>query len=180
MSFAGNLKTISFSDILQLVSTGKKIGRLLTTHVSQRKELYFKNGNLISATSSHTEEDMIGNLLVRMGKINKADLHKAVNLQQQSGRRIGAVLLELGLLTKAELAQYLKIQVEEIVYNLFSWSEGEFSFQDELKPPDDQILVNLETMNLIMEGTRRIDEWLEVRKALPEPNRGLKLILKPN
>ena len=180
MSFAGNLKTISFSDILQLVSTGKKIGRLLTTHVSQRKELYFKNGNLISATSSHTEEDMIGNLLVRMGKINKADLHKAVNLQQQSGRRIGAVMLELGLLTKTELGQYLKIQVEEIVYNLFSWNEGEFSFQDDLKPADDQILVNLDTMNLIMEGTRRIDEWIEIRKTLPEHNRLLRPILNPN
>ncbi len=180
MSFAGNLKTIAFSDILQLVSTGKKTGRLMVTHASQKKELFFRSGNLISATSSNTQEDMIGNLLVRMGKINKADLQKAVNIQQQSGRRIGAVMLELGLLTKAELAQYLKIQVEEIVYNLFSWSEGEFSFQDELKPPDDQILVNLETMNLIMEGTRRIDEWLEIRKSLPEHNRLLKPVLNPN
>ena len=180
MSFAGNLKTIAFSDILQLVSTGKKTGRLMVTHASQKKELFFRSGNLISATSSNTQEDMIGNLLVRMGKINKADLQKAVNIQQQSGRRIGAVMLELGLLTKAELAQYLKIQVEEIVYNLFSWSEGEFSFQDELKPPDDQILVNLDTMNLIMEGTRRIDEWLEIRKALPEHNRLLKPVLNPN
>lgn len=180
MSFAGNLKTIAFSDILQLVSTGKKTGRLMATHASQKKELFFRSGNLISATSSNTQEDMIGNLLVRMGKINKSDLQKAVNIQQQSGRRIGAVMLELGLLTKAELAQYLKIQVEEIVYNLFSWSEGEFSFQDELKPPDDQILVNLETMNLIMEGTRRIDEWLEIRKALPEHNRLLKPVLNPN
>ncbi len=123
---------------------------------------------------------MIGNLLLRMGKINKADLQKAVNIQQQSGRRIGAIMLELGLLTKTELAQYLKIQVEEIVYNLFSWPEGEFSFQDEMKPPEDQILVNLDTMNLIMEGTRRIDEWLEIRKVLPEHNRLLKPVQNPN
>ena len=180
MSFAGNIKTISFSDILQLISTGKKTGKLLVTQSSQRKELFFKNGNLISAVSSNTEEDMIGNLLLRMGKITKSDLQKAVGIQQQSGRRIGAVMLELGLLNKAELSQYLKIQVEEIVYNLFSWPEGEFSFQDEIKPAEDQILVNLDTMNLIMEGTRRIDEWLEIRKSLPEPNRVLKLILNPN
>lgn len=179
MSFAGNLKTVSFSDILQLVSTGKKTGRLLTTHVAQRKELFFKNGNLISAVSSNTEEDMIGNLLLRMGKLTKTDLQKAINLQQQTGRRIGAVMLEMGLLTKPELAQYLKIQVEEIVYNLFSWPEGDFSFQDELKPPEDQILVNLDTMNLIMEGTRRIDEWLEIRKALPDHNRALRPVLNP-
>ena len=180
MSFAGNIKTISFSDILQLISTGKKTGKLLVTQSSQRKELFFKNGNLISAVSSNTEEDMIGNLLLRMGKITKSDLQKAVGIQQQSGRRIGAVMLELGLLNKAELSQYLKIQVEEIVYNLFSWPEGEFSFQDEIKPAEDQILVNLDPMNLIMEGTRRIDEWLEIRKSLPEPNRVLKLILNPN
>jgi hypothetical protein len=180
MSFAGNVKTISFSDILQLIATGKKTGKLLVTHSSQRKELFFRSGNLISATSSNTEEDMIGNLLLRMGKINKADLQKAINIQQQSGRRIGAIMLELGLLTKSELAQFLKIQVEEIVYNLFSWLEGEFSFQDEMKPPEDQILVNLDTMNLIMEGTRRIDEWLEIRKVLPEHNRLLKPVQNPN
>ena len=90
MSFAGNIKTISFSDILQLISTGKKTGKLLVTQSSQRKELFFKNGNLISAVSSNTEEDMIGNLLLRMGKITKSDLQKAVGIQQQSGRRIGA------------------------------------------------------------------------------------------
>lgn len=179
MSFAGNLKTISFSDILQLISTGKKTGRLLANHASQRKELFFRNGNLISASSSNTEEDMIGNLLLRMGKITKTDLQKAVSLQKQSGRRIGAIMLELGLLNKAELAQYLKTQVEEIVYNLFSWSEGDFSFQDDLKPPEDQILVNLDTMNLIMEGTRRIDEWLEIRKTLPEHSRRLRPVLEP-
>jgi hypothetical protein len=179
MSFAGNLKTVSFSDILQLISTGKKTGRLLATQGSQRKELYFRDGNLIAANSSNTEEDLIGNLLLRMGKINKADLQKAVNFQQQTGRRIGAVMLELGLLTKIELAQYLKIQVEEIVYNLFSWSAGEFSFQDNLQPAEDQILVSLDTINLIMEGTRRIDEWLEIRKSLPEHNRVLKPVLNP-
>src|SRR3989304_2051873 len=163
MSFAGNLKTISFPDILQLISTGQKSGRLLATHASQRKELFFRNGNL----------------LLRRGKITKTDLQKAVSLQKQSGRLIGAIMLELGLLNKAELTQYLKTQVEEIVYNLFSWSEGEFSFQDDLKPPEDQILVNLDTMNLIMEGTRRIDEWMEIRKSLPEHNRLLSHVLQP-
>ncbi len=181
MSFAGNLKTVSFSDILQLVSTGKKTGRLLASHEPQKKELYFNNGNLIYATSSNTEEDMLGNLLVRMGKITKADLQRAINFQQQSGRtRIGAAMLELGLLSKVELGQYLKIQIEEIVYNLFSWKEGEFSFQDGMKPADDQILVNLDTMNLIMEGTRRIDEWIEIRKKLPDYNRMLKPVLQLN
>lgn len=179
MSFAGNLKTVSFSDILQLISTGKKTGRFLATLGGQRKELFFKNGYLISATSSNTKEDMLGSLLLRMGKLTKADLQKAVNFQKQTGRRIGAVMLELGLINKSELAQYLKTQIEEIVYNLFSWPEGDFSFQDDLKPPEDQILVNLDTMNLIMEGTRRIDEWLEIQKALPEQNRILKPVLNP-
>lgn len=179
MSFAGNLKTVSFPDILQLISTGKKTGKFMAQAGSQKKELFFRAGNLISATSSNTKEDMLGNLLLRMGRVTKTDLHKAVEFQQKTGRRIGAVMLELGLLNKQDLAQYLKIQIEEIVYNLFSWSEGEFDFQDEAKPPEDQQLVNLDTMNLIMEGTRRIDEWLEIQKVLPQKGRILKPILSP-
>ena len=65
MSLSGNLKTVSFSDILQLLSTGKKTGVLEVNTSARQKEVAFKNGNIIYASSLHTSEDLLGNMLLR-------------------------------------------------------------------------------------------------------------------
>lgn len=179
MSFTGNLKTVAFPDILQLVSTGKKTGMLHITRGTQKKEVYFRGGNIIFATSSNIEDDFLGNLLVKRGKISKADLERAVNLQRVTGKKIGVVMMEMKLFGKEELLECLKIQIEEIVYNLFGWDAGEFCFYDGKTPAKDQVITELNTMNVIMEGTRRIDEWIEIQKALPADNNTLRIVPHP-
>ncbi|MGH8015728.1 MAG: DUF4388 domain-containing protein, partial [Candidatus Zixiibacteriota bacterium] len=71
MSLSGNLKTVSFSDILQLLATGKKTGVLEVNTTSRQKEIAFKNGNIIHASSLNTSEDLLGDMLLRRGKISK-------------------------------------------------------------------------------------------------------------
>lgn len=178
MGLTGNLKTVSFPDVLQLLSTGKKTGILSIDSGSRKKEIAFKEGNIIHAKSANANEDLLGNLLLKRGKINKKDLERAIALHKQTGRALGATLIDMELFDRDEVAQCLRMQIEEIVYNLFSWSEGEFSFAEGESPKDNKHTVNLPTMNIIMEGTRRIDEWLEIQKVLP-PNDVL-LRVKPS
>ena len=167
MGLTGNLKTVSFPDVLQLLSTGKKTGILIVESGSRKKEIAFKEGNIIHAKSVNAHEDLLGNLLLKRGKISKKDLERAINLHKQTGRALGATLIDMELFDRDEVAECLRMQIEEIVYNLFSWPEGEFSFAEGDAPRDASHLVNLPTMNIIMEGTRRIDEWLEIQKVLP-------------
>ena len=47
MGLSGNLKTVSFPDILQLLATGKKSGVLEVGTQSRQKEVAFKSGNII-------------------------------------------------------------------------------------------------------------------------------------
>ncbi len=169
MGLIGNLKTVSFPDVLQLLSTGKKTGILSITSGSRKKEIAFREGNIIYATSVNTNEDLLGNLLLKRGKISKNDLERAITLHKQTGRALGATLIDMNLFAKEEVADCLRMQIEEIVYNLFSWGEGDFSFAEGETPRKVRMFVNLATMNVIMEGTRRIDEWLEIQKVLP-PN----------
>jgi hypothetical protein len=83
------------------------------------------------------------------------------------------------LFDKEEVAECLRMQIEEIVYNLFSWGEGEFSFAEGETPQNVKLMVNLSTMNIIMEGTRRIDEWMEIQKVLPPDDVLLRIRLIP-
>lgn len=179
MGLTGNLKTVSFPDVLQLLSTGKKTGILSITYGSRKKEIAFREGNIICASSVNSNEDLLGNLLLKRGKISKRDLERAIALHKQTGRALGSTLVDMELFQKQEVADCLRMQIEEIVYNLFSWSEGEFSFAEGGAPQNANLLVNLSTMNVIMEGTRRIDEWLEIQKVLPPNDVLLRIRLTP-
>ena len=71
MSLSGNLKTVSFPDILQLLSTGKKTGILSVETATRKKEVAFKDGNIVHAASVNSSEDLLGNMLVNRGRISK-------------------------------------------------------------------------------------------------------------
>ncbi len=180
MSLSGNLKTVSFPDILQLLATGKKSGVLEVRTTARQKEIAFREGNIISAISVNSSEDLLGNMLLRRGRISKSDLERAITLHKQTGRQLGATLIDMNLFDKAEISECLKLQIEETVYNLFSWREGEFLFHEGAAPKSTPFAIELNTMNVIMEGTRRIDEWMEIQKVLPPDDAVLALAANPN
>jgi len=179
MSLTGNLNTVSFPDLLQLISSSKKTGMLTLMRQTQRKEIYFQDGNIIYATSSNAEEELLGNLLLRLGKISQIELEEVLKVHRTTGRMIGVTIVEMGFLKKEELVTCLKLQIEEIVYNLFSWKEGDFTFQESKGPAEGQIITNLNTINVIMEGTRKIDEMLEMQKSLPKDDVALRVNPNP-
>ncbi|KAA3630782.1 MAG: DUF4388 domain-containing protein [Calditrichaeota bacterium] len=167
MSLAGNLKTVSFPDILQLLATGKKTGILEIKTSTRQKEVAFKSGNIIYASSVNSSEDLLGNMLLHRGRITKDELNRAIQMHKQTGRQLGTTLIDMNLFEKEEIGECLRLQIEEIVYNLFSWQSGDFYFHENEKPKKAPFLIELNTMNVIMEGTRRIDEWIEIQKVLP-------------
>jgi hypothetical protein len=179
MSLTGNLNTIGFPDLLQLLSTGKKTGTLTLKRQSLQKEIAFRNGNIIYACSTNDKEDLFGQMLLKRGRISKTDLKRALQIQKTKGKKIGTVLVEMDLFSRAEIVEALKLQIEEIVYTLFGWDEAQFAFEEGKIPAEDQIQTELSTMNVIMEGTRRIDEWVEVQRVLPLPDVPLKPVLVP-
>ena len=179
MSLSGNLKTVSFPDILQLLATGKKTGLLELKTATRQKEVAFKDGNIIYASSINSSEDLLGNLLLKRGKISKVDLERAITMHKQTGRQLGTTLIDMNLFEKSEIGECLKLQIEEIVYNLFSWGDGDFIFHEGTSPKTAPFQVELNTMNVIMEGTRRIDEWLEIQKVLPPDDVLLAIVKSP-
>ncbi|MGB7062277.1 MAG: DUF4388 domain-containing protein [Candidatus Zixiibacteriota bacterium] len=172
----GNLQTVPLSDLLQLITTSAKTGMLSICRSEQKREIYFRKGAVIFASSSGSEEQLLGNLVLSRKKISKADLERALSIQKLTGKKLGTVLLEMTKLTKEELLSFLRIQVEEIVYNLFGWNSGEFVFYDGKPPPAGQVTAELNTMNLIMEGSRRIDEWIKIREVLPPEETILEIV----
>ena len=70
-------------------------------------------------------------------------------------------------ISKRELERLLRLQVESVVFELMSWQEGFFSFEEwprERLPRDTRVSVSTES--LLMEGARRIDEWSRIADVI--------------
>jgi hypothetical protein len=168
MALVGNLRDFGLSEFLYLVDRGSKTGRLTLQKTGDRAELYFNTGKLVYATHFNQDE-RIGDILVRMGRISREQCNTALRLQhtEEVSKPLGQIMVERGMVTLAEIHKCVRLQIEEITYGLFGWQEGDFRFEPELAPPPESVTIPLSIENIIMEGTRRIDEWARIRNSIP-------------
>jgi len=167
MAIKGSLKEASLPDVLQLLAMGQKTGCLSVTDRSNFGYIYFEKGRITYA-SIVNRRDRLGDLLVKNGLLDPGALAGAIEEQGRSpGQRLGEILIRRGSITRQQLEQYIRIQIEEAVYFLFTWSQGSFYFEAEQRPPEGAMLVSINPENLLLEGARRIDEWSLIEKKIP-------------
>lgn len=167
MAFKGTLDTLGTIEVLQVIHMTRKTGCLGVTHPSgEAKHLYFEDGDITAATST-APKDRLGALLVKLGMLSAEQLEVARRDEQRTGIKQGASLLEQGLLTEEQIDAALTRQISEIFYGLMMWREGTFEFIDDERPPADVFTVRQSVNNLIMQGTRQLDEWGMIEKVFP-------------
>ncbi|GMV08927.1 MAG TPA: tetratricopeptide repeat protein [Gemmatimonadaceae bacterium] len=167
MAIRGSLREASLPDVLQLLAMGKKSGCLSVTHKHSFGNIYFDQGR-ISFASIVNRRDRLGDLLVKNGLISPAQLEAAIALQGRAPeRKLGEILIAEHMLAREELHQYIKHQIEEAVYFLFTWTQGTFSFEADVRPDAQDIVVSINPESLLLEGARRVDEWSLIEKKIP-------------
>jgi hypothetical protein len=174
MAIQGTLKTMNLTDLLQFLAAGRKSGTLKFDHDKVTKQIYFKNGSIVGSKSNDPRE-YLGQLLLHYGKVDEIQLKIAREMQRTSGAKLGEVLVQQGFLTEAEVLEVLKIRTLDTIYDLFTWTDGEFEFYDEDPLPEDLLLIEVEPTNVIMEGIYRIDELARYRTLVPSDRSILEL-----
>ncbi|HWW62418.1 MAG TPA: DUF4388 domain-containing protein [Thermoanaerobaculia bacterium] len=153
--------------MLTFLHTTRKSGTLTLTVDSRESWLFFDSGSLIYA-GSNQEQFRLNAVLLRKRHISRDDAVRIDELMRREGGRFGQIAIKEGVLTSAQLQDALKVQVSEIVYDCFVWSGGNFSFGEETKLPPHAVTISIDLPNLIMEGARRIDEWEQCVRLLPD------------
>ena len=167
MAIKGSLKEASLPDVLQLLAMGKKTGCLSVTHRSNFGYIYFDKGR-ISYASIVNRRDRLGDILLKSGVISQAQLDEAIAAQTpQRDKRVGEILVTMGHIEREELHRQIRTQIEEAVYFLFTWSQGSFSFEADVRPDEQDFLVSINPESLLLEGARRVDEWSLIEKKIP-------------
>jgi hypothetical protein len=174
MGIHGNLSTMNVADLLQFLATGKKTGMLKFERAKIVKQIYFDNGLIIGAGSNDPKE-YLGQLLIHYGKLDESRLKAALEIQRQSGGKLGEILVSTKVLPQADVQDILRIRTLDIIYDLFLWEEAHFELYDNEPPPADIIRIEVEPTKVIMDGAYRIDEWKRYRSKIPSDRAVLEL-----
>jgi Domain of unknown function (DUF4388) len=166
MGVSGNLKTMLPGDLLQWLSLGQKTGTLVVANKSVEKKIFFRVGRVISS-ASNDPRDYLGQFLISHGYITEPELMKAMEVQHQSGILLGKILVMIEVISEPDLVRLMRVKAEEEIYDIFLWSEGEFHFLDDELPAMDMIPLQVDVTGIIMEGSRRVDEWGRIREVIP-------------
>ncbi|HET8623196.1 MAG TPA: DUF4388 domain-containing protein [Gemmatimonadales bacterium] len=167
MAIKGSLKEASLPDVIQLLFLGRRTGCLAVADGQNFGTIYFNEGQIVSA-SIVNRRDRLGDMLVRNNRISPEQLRAAVDAQGQArDRRLGVLLVEQGAISAEELADYVRLQLEEAVYYLFTWTSGTFNFESGVLPESGEPSLRVNPEMLLLEGARRVDEWSVIQKKIP-------------
>ncbi len=174
----GDLTRDALGDVIRKLYVDRKSGILHLTQEETSKRIYFRKGSMIFANSD-VETDRLGEFLIRQQLIDRAALERASRVMREKGNRFGRTLVELGFAAPEEMEGKVVEQIQTIIYSLFSWAWGEYRFEQHESPVDEDIVLNLSTADIILEGTRRLDDMGMVRRALGDPSRVLQTTEDP-
>jgi hypothetical protein len=178
ITLQGTLRFFKLSELLNFLNIGQKTGTLNVSVASKMADIYFDSGNVVFAASNQ-EKYRLGAVMIRKKKIDEVAWKTLESLMLQQGEKFGKVAVEQKMITEQELQDFLKIQVSEIIYDAFTWTQGKFTFIDVMQLPAHAVTISIDLANLIMEGARRITELGYFAQNLPSKTSVLRTIGDP-
>jgi tetratricopeptide (TPR) repeat protein len=165
--------------VLRDLYVQRRTGLLHFARGEDRASVCFIKGHIAWGQSS-LEECRLGPVLVRHDLVSQESIDQAYEMVGR-GKRLGDVLLEAGSLDRETLDQALALQVRETLLTVFSWTEGEWRFEEHdaghFKGYDHGLRVS--TGDLIMDAVWCVADPDVIRYALGELARPLALSTDP-
>ncbi|OJY26583.1 MAG: hypothetical protein BGO98_06030 [Myxococcales bacterium 68-20] len=118
---------------------------------SGRKELYFVEGKLHHVASSNASE-LLGEYLVRRGKLEREELDLALAVLPRYSGRMGDTLISMGLVGPVDIFRAIREQGRDRVADLFLWRGGTLTFYRGHTAPHVEFPLDLELPALMLAG----------------------------
>jgi hypothetical protein len=171
LALEGNLRDFSLADMFRLLASGSKTGSLYLESSEAKGKVCFKKGRVFFASSNWNRESL-GRRLVKVGVITEKQLRQALGLQkiqkkEKAGRRLGQILVDEGYMDSKVLENFIQEQINDTLFDLFRWEDGELRFEADEVAEDEDIGVSVSVENIIMEASRRLEMWNRIRQKIP-------------
>jgi hypothetical protein len=196
MPLQGNIRDFSTTQLLNLVNLSKRSG-MLTIFDSvptgdkdamdqpkmqageERAKVAFNKGRLIYAELYGHDNGLVA-ILNKAGKLTdkQAEALKARS-QNTSDKALAMRLMGAKYVNQNDIVTCIKQHILDVIYNLMTWSEGPFRFDDNIQPDTKNILVPIDLENVIIEGARRIREVEQLKSHIENLDVSLKFPENP-
>jgi len=161
---SGDASGFPLSDLIAFLSQSRWSGLVRVRTPGTERSLTLREGEVRGA-SSDDPADRLGEVLVRLGYVDRAKIEQV--LREQHPSKVGRALVERGYLQAHDLFKCVTHQVSEIFHAIVLCREGSFFLIDQ--PVDDKSThtIQLTTQSLLMDSIRKIDELAHFRKRIP-------------
>jgi hypothetical protein len=151
--YRGNLAETTLPEMLYTIDRFRVPGVIEVRRGGLIKRVYIRDGYIIHASSSN-REDSLGAYLLREETVPREALESLVRLRQSSNKRLGVLLVERGILAPGEVFEYIREQIEAIVWGLFYWQEGEVAFGVGDLEEEEMVQIQLPIKRVIVQGIK--------------------------
>lgn len=168
---------IELGELLRTLEVNSKsaVVSVITPRVKGRIHLH--GGRLLYI--HNTPGPHLGEYLVRMHFLSLEQIQELVARQdiENPGTPLGQLALQIGYIDKGELRQVLEAQVLEALAILLNQKEGEI-IAEPIPSDSSQVVLpdTFETGAMVMEATRRLDEW---HRGRVKPEAVLRIVSDP-
>ncbi|HVS31637.1 MAG TPA: DUF4388 domain-containing protein [Thermoanaerobaculia bacterium] len=168
MALEGTLKDFSLADIFQLIGLQRKTGVLTLRGKDDAVTVTFLDGKVVGADSLNRRlENRLGTVLIKSGTLTPDQLSRALEIQKETLQRLGFILTHYGIISADSLKQAIQLQIQQIIYRLFRWKDGDYHFSQETTIEYDRDnVVPITAESILMEGARMMDEWPIIEKRI--------------
>jgi hypothetical protein len=159
VSLAGRLEEIELAELLHFLALNNRTGKVALSRRDAHGLVVVRLGRIVYAASSSIRETF-GNILVCRGLVRPEQLAQALERQHAAadGRRLGAILVESGAISEAQLEDALKQQTGLVVQELCRWRSGYFKF--EVTPVASSGDIGVDAEELVVTGGVATDQVL--------------------
>jgi len=171
VSLAGRLEEIELAELLHFLALNNRTGKVTLSRRDAQGLVVVRLGRILYAASSSIRETF-GNILVCRGLLTPELLAQALERQhlEADGRRLGALLVESGAVSEAQLQEALQQQTGLVVQELCRWKSGYFKFEvipvassGDIGVDAEELVVagGVATDQVLLEAMTRMDEAAE-------------------
>lgn len=129
-------------------------GALRLRRGTVKKIVYFREGTP-EVVKSNLLVECLGRVLVKEKLISEAECEESLQRMKRSKRMQGTVLIEMGCLSPHNLQHSLVLQLQHKIYDVFSWDDGEYQFNDGVPLPAEPTSLGMTAAQVIYEGVKR-------------------------
>lgn len=152
--FKASLAERTLPEMLNSIERFRVPGVIEARNETTTKHVYIRDGYVIHAASTD-RADSLGEYLLRQEILSPEEYRHLSKTLRTANQRLGVLLVRRNLLTPEQVQRAIREHIEEIVWSLFFWREGEVSFSvGEFHGPE-MIQIQLPMRQVVVRGIRR-------------------------